>query len=293
MLLLDGKSLSASLKEEIKATVSQRVAQGHRPPHLAAVLVGNDGASETYVASKVRACEEAGFVSTLIRREASITEEELLKIVHDLNHDSQIDGYIVQLPLPAHINADTITEAILPHKDVDGFHPVNLGLMMQNKDGFLPATPKGVLTMLERYDIETSGKHTVVIGRSLIVGSPMSVLMARNTNPGNSTVTLCHSKTKNLAEITRQADILIVALGKPGFVTADMVKPGAVVVDVGITRVEDASKKSGFCIAGDVDFEGVKEVASAISPVPGGVGLMTIVSLLQNTLKAHANSLRL
>lgn len=291
MLLLDGKSLSASLKEEIKATVEERVSQGFRPPHLAAVLIGNDGASETYVASKVRACEEAGFASTLIRREASISQEELLEIVYQLNKDPQIDGYIVQLPLPAHLNADTITEAILPQKDVDGFHPVNLGLMMQNKDGFLPATPKGVLTMLERYGIETSGKHTVVIGRSLIVGSPMSVLMARNTNPGNATVTLCHSKTQNLAEITRQADVLIVALGKPGFVTADMVKPGAVVIDVGITRVEDPTKKSGFRIAGDVDFESVKEVASAISPVPGGVGLMTIVSLLQNTLKAHANSL--
>ncbi len=291
MLLLDGKSLSASLKEEIKATVEERVSQGFRPPHLAAVLIGNDGASETYVASKVRACEEAGFASTLIRREASISQEELLEIVHQLNKDPQIDGYIVQLPLPAHIHADTITEAILPQKDVDGFHPVNLGLMMQNKDCFLPATPKGVLTMLERYGIETSGKHTVVIGRSLIVGSPMSVLMARNTNPGNATVTLCHSKTQNLAEITRQADVLIVALGKPGFVTADMVKPGAVVIDVGITRVEDPTKKSGFRIAGDVDFESVKEVASAISPVPGGVGLMTIVSLLQNTLKAHANSL--
>lgn len=293
MLLLDGKTLSLSLKEEIKATVTQRVSLGHRPPHLAAVLVGNDGASETYVASKVRACEEAGFASTLIRRNSDISESELLQIVHELNADPQIDGYIVQLPLPAHINADTITEAILPHKDVDGFHPVNLGLMMQNKDGFLPATPKGVLTMLERYGIETSGKHTVVIGRSLIVGSPMSVLMARNTNPGNATVTLCHSKTQNLSELTRQADILIVALGKPGFVTADMVKPGAVVIDVGITRVEDSSKKSGFRIAGDVDFESVKEVASAISPVPGGVGLMTIVSLLQNTLKAHAQAIGL
>ncbi len=287
MLLLDGKSLSVSLKEEIRLEVASRVAAGHRPPHLAAVLVGNDGASETYVASKVKSCEEVGFNSTLIRHPSDISEAELLEIVAQLNEDDAIDGYIVQLPLPKHIDADKVTEAIRPDKDVDGFHPVNLGLMIQNKDCYLPATPKGVLTMLERYEIETAGKHVVVIGRSLIVGSPMSVLMARNSYPGNATVTICHSKTQNLQEFTRQADILIVALGKPGFVTADMVKPGAVVVDVGITRVEDSSKKSGFRIAGDVDFDSVKEVAAALSPVPGGVGIMTIVSLLQNTLKAH------
>lgn len=293
MLLLDGKSLSINLKEEIRKTVEARLLAGHRPPHLAAVLVGNDGASETYVASKVKACEEVGFESTLIRLPATIEESELLHLIEQLNQDVALDGFIVQLPLPEHINADLVTEAISPEKDVDGFHPVNLGLMIQNKDGYLPATPKGVLTMLERYQIETSGKHTVVIGRSLIVGAPMSVLMSRNAYPGNSTVTICHSKTQDLASVTRQADILIVALGKPGFVTADMVKPGAVVVDVGITRVKDESKKSGFRIAGDVDFESVKTVASALSPVPGGVGLMTIVSLLQNTLKAHQKHLNL
>lgn len=260
--------------------------RGGRVPHLAAVLVGNDGASETYVGGKVKACENVGFKSTLVRLEERTTEQELLHIVEGLNSDPDIDGYIVQLPLPKHINEIRIVEAVDPKKDVDGFHPQNVGRMALNLPTYLPATPYGILQLLERYKIDTAGKHCVVIGRSHIVGSPMSILMARNNMPGNCTVTLCHSRTHNLTEYTRKADILIVALGKPEFVTADMVKDGVVVIDVGITRVTSDTTKSGFRLLGDVKYDEVAAKASYITPVPGGVGPMTIASLLMNTLKA-------
>jgi len=286
MKLLDGKATSAAIKIKIKAEVDKIKAAGTKVPHLAAILVGADGASMTYVNAKVKACEQVGFESTLVKKESDITEEELLQVVKDLNENPAIDGYIVQLPLPAHINEQKVTEAISPEKDVDGFHPSNLGKMVLSLPTFLPATPYGILQLLEHNGIETSGKHCVVMGRSHIVGSPMSILMARNTNPGNATVTMVHSRTQNVKEITRQADILIVAVGKPEFVGADMVKDGAVVVDVGIHRVEDATKKSGFKLLGDVKFDEVAPKCSAISPVPGGVGPMTIVSLMMNTLQA-------
>lgn len=286
MQLLDGKQLSQAIKSEIALKVKELKLTGAKTPHLAAILVGNDGASETYVASKVKSCEEVGFKSTLIRLEADITEQELLAEIHILNNDDDVDGFIVQLPLPKHINEQKIVQAINPDKDVDGFHPVNVGKMVQNLPTFLPATPYGILTLLKRNGIDTNGKHCVVIGRSNIVGMPMSILMARKDNPGNCTVTLCHSATKNLKEEILRADIVIAALGKAEFVTADMIKEGAVVVDVGITRVKDESKKSGFALKGDVKFDEVSQKASFITPVPGGVGPMTVVSLMLNTLQA-------
>lgn len=290
MILLDGKKLSADIRSELSAAVATLKAQGKKAPHLAAILVGNDGASETYVASKVKSCQEVGFDSSLIRLEASISEADLLAQIESLNTDPQIDGFIVQLPLPKHISEQKVLEAIRPEKDVDGFHPINIGRMAKNLPCYIPATPYGILQMLERYQIATSGKHCVVIGRSNIVGSPMSILMARNTPVGNCTVTLCHSKTQDLAHFTRQADILIVALGIPEFLKADMVKEGAVVIDVGITRVADSSKKSGFAIKGDVAFDEVAPKCSYITPVPGGVGLMTVACLMQNTLLAAAGT---
>lgn len=285
-ILLDGKKLSAEIKLEIAAEVVAMKQAGKRTPHLAAILVGNNGASETYVVSKAKNCAEVGFNSSLIRLDESVSEQELLAKISELNNNADIDGFIVQLPLPKHISVQKITEAIDPKKDVDGFHPVNAGLLLQNLPCFIPATPFGILMMMERYKIETSGKNCVIIGRSNIVGMPMSVLMSRNGYPGNSTVTLCHSKTKNLAEVVRSADIVIAALGSPKFVKADMVKEGAVVIDVGITRVESKETKSGYKISGDVDFENVFAKCSYIAPVPGGVGLMTIVGLLKNTLAA-------
>jgi len=286
MQLLDGKAISSQIKSEIKTEVEQWVAGGGKKPHLAAILVGQDGASETYVASKIRSCEEIGFTSTLLRFESDITEAKLLDAVESLNNDPDVDGFIVQLPLPKHISENTVMEAVNPAKDVDGFHPINVGRMCKGLPAYISATPFGILEMLIRAGIETSGKHCVVIGRSQIVGLPMSILMQRNTYPGNCTVTITHSKTQNLKEICQSADILIVALGRPEFVKADYVKEGAVVVDVGITRVADATKKSGFSIKGDVDFNDVAPKASFITPVPGGVGLMTICGLLTNTFKA-------
>ncbi|MBL0256995.1 MAG: bifunctional 5,10-methylene-tetrahydrofolate dehydrogenase/5,10-methylene-tetrahydrofolate cyclohydrolase [Bacteroidetes bacterium] len=286
MILLDGKVTSASAKIRIISEVKALLASGKRPPHLCAILVGNDGASETYVSSKARNCEEVGFKSTLLRYPDSVSEEILLDKIREINEDSEIDGLIVQLPLPPHIQVQKVTETISPRKDVDGFHPINIGRMVQNQPCYLPATPLGILLMLEHYGIETSGKKCVVIGRSNIVGLPMSILLTRNNNPGNCTVTICHSKTKNIEEITRTADILIAAIGKPRFVKASMVKDGAVVIDVGITRESSTLTKSGYKLAGDVDFEQVAAKAAYISPVPGGVGLMTIVGLLQNTLRA-------
>lgn len=284
--LLDGKRISTEIKEEIAQKVQQIKENKGKVPHLAAVLVGNDGASETYVSSKVKACEQCGFASTLKRFDADISEEALLQVVEEINNDPDIDGLIVQLPLPPHISVQKVTDKIKPEKDVDGFHPMNVGRMAKNLPSYVAATPFGILQLLERYNIQTQGKHCVVIGRSEIVGSPMSILMARNTYPGNSTVTLCHSRTNNIKGITLQADIIIVALGKPGFLTADMVKEGAVVIDVGITRVKDDTKKSGFALKGDVDFQEVEKKCSFITPVPGGVGPMTIASLLYNTLQA-------
>ncbi|MFC5625300.1 bifunctional 5,10-methylenetetrahydrofolate dehydrogenase/5,10-methenyltetrahydrofolate cyclohydrolase [Algoriphagus winogradskyi] len=283
-ILIDGKLTSTQIKSEIATRVAEIKAEGGKTPHLAAILVGSDGASQTYVNAKVKACGECGFESTLVRLEDNVSEEELLKVVEDINENADIDGLIVQLPLPKHISVEKVTNKIKPEKDVDGFTPANVGRMALNWPAYVAATPYGIVELLKRYNIETSGKHCVVIGRSHIVGSPMSILMARNGYPGNATVTLTHSRTANLPEIAKTADILIVALGKPHFVTADMVKPGAVVIDVGIHRIEDASKKSGFRLVGDVKFEEVSEIASAITPVPGGVGPMTIASLLYNTL---------
>lgn len=285
MQLLDGKLTSAAIKKELHDAVEDRKRNGKKIPHLAAVLVGNDGGSLTYVGAKVKACEEIGFKSTLIKYD-DISEEGLLAKVHELNDDPEIDGFIVQLPLPEHIDELKVTQAILPSKDVDGFHPQNLGNMVLDLPGFLPATPAGIVELLRRYYIETSGKDCVVIGRSHIVGSPMSILLARNSSPGNCTVTLTHSRTKDLADKVRNADIIIAAIGRPGFVTGDMVKDGAVVVDVGTTRVPDASKKSGWALKGDVLFDEVAPKCSYITPVPGGVGPMTIASLMINTLRA-------
>ncbi len=287
MQLLDGKSCSEQIRQEIARSVAEIKARGDRVPHLAAVLVGNDGASQNYVAFKVKDCEEVGFDSTTIRLEDSTSEEELLAKVDELNNDDAIDGFIVQLPLPKHIDENKIILAIDPAKDVDGFCPENVGRLNLGLPTFISATPNGIMELLKRYKIETEGKHCVVLGRSNIVGTPMAVLMSRNTNPGNATVTIAHSRTKNLAELCASADILIVAIGKTEFVTADMVKEGAVVIDVGQTRVPDDSKKSGFRNVGDVDFENVKEKCSYITYVTGGVGPMTRASLLQNTLKAH------
>ncbi len=288
MQLLDGKLTSEQIKTEIAAQVRDIKARGGRAPHLAAILVGNDGASETYVNNKVLDCKQVGFESTLIRLPAEISEAELLRRIEELNNDDAIDGFIVQVPLPKHIDEDKVTLTISPAKDVDGFSPASVGRMCLGMPTFVSATPNGIMELLRRYKIDTVGKHCVVVGRSNIVGTPMSILMSRNSNPGNATVTLVHSRTPNMAEICRSADILIVAIGRPDFVTADMVKDGAVVVDVGITRVADASRPSGFRLVGDVHFESVKEKCSFITPVPGGVGPMTRASLLQNTLKAQA-----
>lgn len=286
MTILDGKATSSAIKEEIAVEVEKLKSAGKKIPHLAAILVGDDGASQTYVNAKVKACEKVGFESTLVRLPENTSEEDLLTTIESLNNNDAIDGFIVQLPLPKHIDEDKVTLAVSPSKDVDGFHPESVGRMCLGLPTFLPATPNGIMELLKRYDIETEGKNCVVIGRSHIVGTPMAILLSRGTNPGNATVTLTHSRTKDLASITREADIIVVALGKPHFLKADMVKEGAVVVDVGIHRLEDSTKKSGFKLAGDVDFESVAPKCSAISPVPGGVGPMTIASLLQNTLKA-------
>lgn len=284
--LLDGKQTAEAIKAEIAAEVTARRAVGHRAPHLAAILVGHDGGSETYVRNKVLACEQVGFDSTLLRYEDDISEAALLANVDKLNRDAAIDGFIVQLPLPAHINPEQVIEAIRPEKDVDGFHPMNLGRMVAGLPALLPATPAGIVELLRRQGIQTSGRHCVVIGRSNIVGTPVSILLAKNLETANCTVTLCHSRTRNLADICRTADIVVAAIGRPEFVTADMVKPGAVVIDVGTTRVADATKKSGYTLKGDVHFAGVAPLTSAITPVPGGVGPMTIAMLLLNTLRA-------
>jgi methylenetetrahydrofolate dehydrogenase (NADP+)/methenyltetrahydrofolate cyclohydrolase len=284
--ILDGKGLSDLIKSEIKTKVEKRIAQGKKVPHLAAILVGEDPASETYVSNKIKSCAEVGFKSSLFRFEPSISEEELLEKVRGINEDDDIDGLIVQLPLPKHINVSRVIETTDYRKDVDGFHPISIGRMAKGLPGFLPATPQGILKILEHYRIETAGKHCVVVGRSQIVGSPISILMARDAYPGNATVTICHRHTKNIENFLRQADIIISAVGNPGFIKADMVKDGVVVIDVGTTRVEDPSKKSGFRLSGDVDFDSVAPKCSYITPVPKGVGPMTIVSLLLNTLQA-------
>ena len=284
--LIDGKQTAEDIKVEIAAEVATLKAAGHKVPHLAAILVGHDGGSETYVRNKVLACERVGFESTLLRYEDDITEAELLAKVEELNQDADIDGFIVQLPLPRHISSEKVIEAIRPEKDVDGFHPMNIGRMVAGLPALLPATPSGIVELLRRYELPTDGKHCVVIGRSNIVGTPVSILLAKNLEPGNCTVTLCHSRTQNLASITQTADILVAALGRPEFVTADMVKPGAVVIDVGTTRVADANRKSGWVLKGDVNFAAVAPLTSYITPVPGGVGPMTIAMLLLNTLKA-------
>lgn len=284
MQLLDGKLVSEKLKQQIALEAAGILKKTGRKPHLVTILVGHNGGSETYVASKIKNCEKVGFDSTLYRYENSVSEEELLSKIEEINQDPGTDGIIVQLPLPMHISADKVTEKISPEKDVDGFHPVNLGRMQRNLPSFLPATPYGILLMIEEYGIETSGKHCVVVGRSNIVGSPMSILMARNTNPGNCTVTICHSKTPDIRKFTLDADILIVAIGKKNFITADMVKEGVVIIDVGMNRETSTETKSGYKLFGDVDFEHVAPKASWITPVPGGVGLMTIVGLLKNTL---------
>jgi methylenetetrahydrofolate dehydrogenase (NADP+) / methenyltetrahydrofolate cyclohydrolase len=286
MQLIDGKKISLQLQEDIAVEVRQMMASGLKQPHLAAVLVGNDGGSETYVASKIKACERVGFKSTFVRHPEYVTEEKLLQTVYDLNTNNDIDGFIVQLPLPRHINEHKIIEAILPSKDVDGFHPINVGRMVLNLPCYVSATPYGIVHLLEKYNIETSGKNCVVIGRSHIVGSPMSILLAKNTALGNCTVTLCHSKTENLKSHTLNADIIICALGSPEFLKADMVKQGVVVIDVGTTRVESTETKTGYKLKGDVKFDEVAPKCSFITPVPGGVGPMTIASLIRNTLLA-------
>jgi methylenetetrahydrofolate dehydrogenase (NADP+)/methenyltetrahydrofolate cyclohydrolase len=286
MILLDGKKTARDIKDEIAIEVSSLVTNGGKRPHLAAILVGNNGASETYINAKVKACKMVGFESTLVRYDTSVSESELLSSIDKINNNQDIDGLIVQLPLPGHINEMNVTQAINPTKDVDGFHPENVGRMALNLTTYLPATPAGILELLERYNIETSGKNCVVIGRSHIVGSPISILMARNNNPGNCTVTLTHSRTQNLKEITRNADILIVALGKAEFITCEMVKDGACIIDVGITRVKSNRTKSGWKLLGDVAFDDVKKKCGFITPVPGGVGPMTIAMLLKNTLKS-------
>ena len=291
MQLIDGKAVSAAIKREIAAEVENIIANGGKRPHLAAILVGHDGGSETYVANKVKACEECGFKSTLIRYEDDITEEELLKKVDELNNDPDVDGFIVQLPLPRHIDEQRITEAIDYRKDVDGFHPVNAGRLAIGLPCFLSATPNGILELLKYYNIDTKGKKCVVLGRSNIVGKPMANLMMQKQIPGDATVTVCHSHTENIVDECRQADIIIAALGQPHFLKADMVKEGAVVIDVGTTRVPDATRKSGFRLCGDVDFENVAPKCSYITPVPGGVGPMTIVSLMKNTLLAGKRSI--
>lgn len=292
-MLLDGKKISEEIKLELTEEVRTMVLDGYRPPHLSAILVGSDGASETYVASKVKSCKKIGFESTLVRLSEDISEDALLKEIDKINNNQDIDGLIVQLPLPKHINEQRVTERILPEKDVDGFHPVNVGKLVLGIPTFVSATPKGIIELLSRYNIETSGKHCVVLGRSNIVGTPIANLLSRNSNIGNCTVTLCHSRTKNLNDFTKSADILVVALGKSEFLKADMVKDGAVVIDVGITRVEDSTKSRGYVLKGDVAFDEVAPKCSYITPVPRGVGPMTIVALLQNTLIARTNNIKL
>lgn len=289
MTLIDGKATAAQIKQEIKEEVERMVARGERRPHLAAILVGHDGGSETYVRNKVLACEACGFQSTLIRYEDNVTEQELMQEIDRLNADDSVDGFIVQLPLPRHIDEQKVTEAIHPAKDVDGFHPVNVGKMAIGLPAFISATPLGILTLLQRYNIQTSGKKCVILGRSNIVGKPMAQLMMQKQY-GDATVIVCHSHTPNIKEECLSADIIIAAIGRPAFLTADMVRPGAVVIDVGTTRVPDATKKNGFRLQGDVDFQGVAPKCSHITPVPGGVGPMTICMLMQNTLKARKNN---
>ena len=291
MNLIDGKAISEQIKQEIAAEVAERVARGEKRPHLAAILVGHDGGSETYVANKVKACEACGFASSLIRFESNVTEEILLAEIERLNQDADVDGFIVQLPLPRHINEQRIIEAIDYRKDVDGFHPINVGRLSIGLPCFVSATPNGILQLLKRYNIETSGKKCVILGRSNIVGKPMATLMMQKTYPGDATVTVCHSRSKDLAKECQEADILIAAMGQPNFVTADMVKEGAVVIDVGTTRVPDATRKSGFKLTGDVKFDEVAPKCSYITPVPGGVGPMTIVSLMMNTLLAGTKAI--
>lgn len=291
MKLIDGKQTAKEIKEEIAAKVAEMTAAGQRPPHLVAILVGHDGGSESYVANKVKACEVCGFKSTLLRFENDITEAQLLAEIDKLNKDEDVDGFIVQLPLPKHIDEQKVTEAIDYRKDVDGFHPVNVGRMSIGLPCFKSATPSGIIDLLDRYGIETKGKHAVVLGRSNIVGKPIAMLLMQKAQPGDCTVTVCHSSTKNIKEICREADIIIAALGRPGFVTEDMVKPGAVVIDVGTTRVPDSTAKAGFRLRGDVDFDKVAEKCSYITPVPGGVGPMTICSLMKNTLLARSGNL--
>ena len=287
MNILDGKIVSQAVKDSLKEVIGKLVSQQKKTPHLAAILVGSNGASETYVASKIKNCAEVGFRSSLVRLDENCSEENLTDAINKLNLDDDVDGILVQLPLPKHINEEKIISLVNPDKDVDGFHPLNAGKLMQGLPSFIPATPYGIMLLLEHYGIETSGKHAVVIGRSNIVGRPISILLNQNSNPGNCTVTVCHSRTKNLKEICRQGDIIVAALGKPGFLTADMVKENAVVIDVGITRVADTGKKSGFAIKGDVDYGQVAPKCSYITPVPGGVGLMTIAALLKNTYNAY------
>ena len=288
MTILDGKQTANDIKAELAIRVDQLILQGKRPPHLAAVLVGNDGASLTYVGSKVRSCERIGYESTLIQLPEETTEAELLQQIDRLNANAAVDGFIVQLPLPKHIDEEKVLMAIDPDKDVDGFHPTNFGKMALDMESFIPATPYGIMELLHRYQIDISGKHAVVIGRSHIVGRPMSILLSRKSSPGNATVTLTHSRTKNLADITKEADIVVSALGVPNFLKGNMVKKGAIIIDVGITRVPDSSHPKGYVITGDVDYERVKEKASFITPVPGGVGPMTIAMLLQNTYLAYS-----
>ncbi|MDE6323126.1 MAG: bifunctional methylenetetrahydrofolate dehydrogenase/methenyltetrahydrofolate cyclohydrolase FolD [Paramuribaculum sp.] len=291
MMLIDGKKIAADLKAEIAETVKEMIAKGQKRPHLAAILVGHDGGSETYVANKVKACEACGFESTLIRFEDSVTEEELLATIDKLNNDTDVDGFIVQLPLPRHISEQRVIEAIDYRKDVDGFHPINVGRMSIGLPCYVSATPFGIMELLRRYNIDTKGKRCVVLGRSNIVGKPVATLMMQKAAPGNATVTVCHSATPDIKEICREADIIIAALGQPGFVTADMVKPGAAIIDVGTTRVPDPTRKSGFRLCGDVDFENVEPKCSFITPVPGGVGPMTIASLMHNTLLAASGKI--
>lgn len=289
MIKIDGKQTALDIQQEIAQEVEKIKANGGKTPHLAAVLVGTDGASETYVGHKVKACERVGFESTLLRYDDTITEAELLKVVDDLNQNAEIDGFIVQFPVPKHISEAKVVERIAPEKDVDGLHPINIGRVAKNMPAYVSATPQGILTLLDRYNIETSGKHCVILGRSQLVGRPLSILLSQKAKVGNCTVTVCHSRTPNVEQFTLQADILVAAMGMPSFVKADMVKEGAVVIDVGTTRVPDASRKKGFRLSGDVMFSEVAEKCSYITPVPGGVGPMTVTSLLQNTLLAAQN----
>lgn len=290
MTILDGQDASRAIKEELKLKVAQVLAAGKKIPHLAAILVGYNGASQTYVSAKVKACEEIGFKSTLLHLEEDISEFKLLGIIEELNADADVDGILVQLPLPKHISSEKVINTVDPTKDVDGFHPVNIGKLVQGQPSFLPATPFGIMLMLEHYKINTAGMHAVIIGRSNIVGRPISILLSSNTNPGNCTVTLCHSHTRYLSDICLQADLLVAALGKPEFLTGSMVKPGAIVIDVGITRVPDATKKRGYALKGDVKYDEVAPKSAFITPVPGGVGPMTIAALMRNTFNAYSSN---